>query len=80
MPRQFTPSDRNAVRERAEGQPYTHSVSRCGPGLVVECIKGDKAGRCFDGLTCGQGWYVSQYYPRDGGDRLILMPITEVPG
>jgi len=81
MPQQFSIADRETVIEAVEEQAHTFDTTKVGPGLMV-IYRSDKSDvvRGYDGLTRKHGWYVASYHrDPDGGDKAILMPITEVP-
>lgn len=84
MPRQFTPQDRETVREAYESNASVHEVSKCGAGLTMAYknhASGEDANerRMFTELMESAGWYLAQYEVDSAGDIAIIMPVTEVP-
>ena len=79
MPSNFSPATREEVREKTEEIPAVFETSECGQGIMAVYSSNENHTRCYTGLVENFGWYVSNYEPKENGDIVILMPITEVP-
>ena len=80
MPRQFSPADRETVREHLEGNGNVFDVSECGDGLYVVYAHNKSPVHLYTTLMEGAGWYVASYdRQEEGGDKAVFMPVTEVP-
>lgn len=78
MPSQFTPADRETVRERTENMDHIEGTTPLGPGLT--CVtKRDKDIISWTGLTEEYGWVPVEMEYDETGTRFVIMPITEVP-
>jgi hypothetical protein len=84
MPRQFSPEDRETVRGVYEDKASVYDVRKCGDGLVIVYkarVSGSDANHTygFTNLMEAAGWYAAQFESSDTGDKLIIMPVSEVP-
>jgi len=80
MPSQFSPADREDVVEAIKSIEAVFDAKPCGIGVEAVYTSSNTSVRDFTSLTEGFGWYVDKYETGENGDRVTLMPITEVPG
>lgn len=77
---QFTPADRETVREHIEAQAFVNNTATHGPGLLVvkESANSDEGtANSFTDLMDTYGWYVASFTFKHNGSRQVLMPVTE---
>jgi len=77
---QFTPTDRDLVREWLEGQSRVHNAGICGEGISViekSQVSGEGFEKCYTNLMEEQGWYVASIKVDSDGNMVTLMPVPK---
>lgn len=74
---EITVDDRDSVRDHVEDVDWIHDVMKCGPGLIAveRAAKADDATAATQ-LLDDHGWYEASRVPSNGGDYIVLMPVT----
>jgi len=75
---QFTPADRETVRQALEEMRFIHGINRCGDGLIVICKSTNNKVEVFGTFARSYGWIVETYDKKETGDTITFMPLTEV--